>query len=62
MDRQHPRDWFDVLGLFEHGGLTSGIVECFVCYLAGHNRPVHEVLFANKIDIATAYANEFAGM
>lgn len=62
MDRQHPRDWFDVLGLFEQGGLTPGIVECFVCYLAGHNRPVHEVLFANKIDIAPAYANEFAGM
>lgn len=62
MDRQHPRDLFDVLGLYARGGLTDGIVECFVCYLAGHNRPVHEVLFANKIEIARAYANEFAGM
>ena len=51
MDRQHPRDWFDVLMLYEHGGLTEGIVECFVSYLAGHNRPVHEVLFANEIEI-----------
>ncbi len=62
MDRQHPRDLFDVLGLYENGGLTPGIVECFVCYLAGHNRPVHEVLFANKLDISPAFANEFKGM
>jgi hypothetical protein len=62
MDRQHPRDLFDVMGLYAQQGPTPGIVECFVCYLAGHNRPVHEVLFANRIDIARAYANEFAGM
>jgi hypothetical protein len=62
MDRQHPRDLFDVLGLHARDGLSQGIVECFVCYLAGHNRPVHEVLFANPIDIARSYANEFAGM
>lgn len=62
MDRQHPRDLFDVLGLYARDGLTQGIVECFVCYLAGHNRPVHEVLFANQIDIARSYANEFVGM
>jgi hypothetical protein len=62
MDRQHPRDLFDVLMLYAVTGLTPGIVECFVCYLAGHNRPVHEVLFANRIDISRAYENEFIGM
>jgi hypothetical protein len=62
MDRQHPRDLFDVLGLFAEGGLTTGVVECFVCYLAGHNRPIHEVLFANEIDITSAFGNEFEGM
>lgn len=62
MDRQHPRDLFDVLMLYSVTGLTPGIVECFVCYLAGHNRPVHEVLFANRIDISRAYENEFIGM
>lgn len=62
MDRQHPRDLFDVLGLYAHGGLTDGVVECFVGYLAGHNRPVHEVLFAREADIRQAYANEFSGM
>jgi len=62
MDRQHPRDIFDVMGLYENGGLTPGMVECFVCYLAGHNRPVHEVLFGNEVEISAAFTNEFAGM
>ena len=62
MDRQHSRDLFDVMGLYARDGLSQGIVECFVCYLAGHNRPVHEVLFANQINIARSYANEFVGM
>lgn len=62
MDRQHPRDLFDVRGLFEHGGLIAEIVECFVCYLAGHNRPVHEVLFSRDQDISSTFENEFVGM
>ena len=31
MDRQHPRDIFDVHGLYAGGGLTREIVDCFVC-------------------------------
>lgn len=62
MDRQHPRDLFDVRGLFESSGLTPEIVECFVCYLAGHNRPVHEVLFSRDQDMTAAFENEFVGM
>jgi hypothetical protein len=62
MDRQHPRDLFDVRGLFERGGLTPDIVECFVCYLAGHNRPAHEVLFSRDPDMSAAFENEFVGM
>jgi hypothetical protein len=62
MDRQHPRDLFDVHGMFRRFGLTPEIVECFVGYLAGHNRPVHEVLCSRDLDLAVAYENEFAGM
>jgi predicted nucleotidyltransferase component of viral defense system len=62
MDRQHPRDLFDVWHMFESDGLTDAAVECFVTYLAGHNRPTHEVLFGNEKDIASEYANNFVGM
>ena len=33
-----------------------------VSYLAGHNRPVHEVLFSNENDMGPAFNNEFIGM
>ncbi|UXS00092.1 nucleotidyl transferase AbiEii/AbiGii toxin family protein [Agrobacterium tumefaciens] len=62
LDRQHPRDLFDVWQLYETGGLTEGMVECFVVYLAGHNRPTHEVLFGNDKDISAEYERAFVGM
>ncbi len=62
MDRQHPRDLFDVLQLFEHEGITAGIRRTFVVYLASHNRPVHEVLFPSLRDIRKEYENDFEGM
>lgn len=62
MDRQHPRDLFDVMELFAHGGITPGIRRCFVVYLASHNRTFHEVLFPTPKDIRLAYEGSFAGM
>jgi predicted nucleotidyltransferase component of viral defense system len=34
LDRQHPRDLFDVMQLFEHEGITPDIRRAFVVYLA----------------------------
>ncbi len=62
MDRQHPRDLFDVWQMFTSDGLSDATVECFVTYLAGHNRPTHEVLFGNDKDIGDEYRNTFVGM
>lgn len=62
LDRQHPRDFFDVIGMYETCGLTKEIIECFVVYLAGHNRPVHEVLFSTDKNMTAAFENEFEGM
>jgi hypothetical protein len=62
MDRQHPRDLFDVWEMYKAGGLTDETVECFVTYLAGHNRPTHEVLFGRQKDIAQEYGTTFVGM
>ncbi|MCY1442795.1 Nucleotidyl transferase AbiEii toxin, Type IV TA system [compost metagenome] len=62
LDRQHPRDLFDAWQLYQAGGITDGMVECFVVYLAGHNRPIHEVLFGNDKDIAAEYERAFVGM
>lgn len=62
LDRQHPRDLFDVLQLIENEGITEGIMDAFVAYIACHNRPVHEVLEGVFHDIQYEYENNFVGM
>ena len=62
MDRQHPRDIFDVMHMLSRFGWQASFVDCFVAYLAGHNRPVHEVLFPKTKPLEPAFTNEFAGM
>lgn len=62
LDRQHPRDLFDVGQIYADGGISDGMVECFVVCLAGRNRLIHEVLFGNDKDISTEYEQVFVGM
>lgn len=62
LDRQHPRDLFDVMQLFAHEGVTPGIRRAFVVYLASSNRPVHEVLFPPLRDIRHDFEHNFQGM
>ncbi|WP_333607532.1 nucleotidyl transferase AbiEii/AbiGii toxin family protein [Arsukibacterium sp.] len=62
LDRQHPRDLFDVMQLFENEGITPDIRRAFVVYLACHNRPVHEVLFPQLKNISHDYQHNFVGM
>jgi predicted nucleotidyltransferase component of viral defense system len=62
LDRQQPRDLFDVMLLFAHEGITSGIRRAFVVYLASSNRPVHEVLFPPLRNIQHDYEHNFQGM
>ena len=62
LDRQHPRDLFDVMQLLAHEGITPGIRRAFVVYLCSHNRPVHEVLFPQLRDITLDYERTFKGM
>jgi len=62
MDRQHPRDLFDVMKLRENGGITDLMRQVFVGYLCGHNRPINELITPNKVDIVRAFENDFVGM
>ena len=62
LDRQHPRDLFDISRMYETHGLTGATIECFVLYLAGHNRPMHEVLVPRRKDIAREFESSFVGM
>lgn len=62
LDRQHPRDLFDVMELLAHEGITRQIRRSFVVYLASHNRPIHEVLAPVLRDISAEYESTFKGM
>lgn len=63
LDRQHPRDLFDIKLLYDKaGGLTKEIMQAFVVYLASGSRPMHELLSPNKLDVLSLFKNEFLGM
>jgi hypothetical protein len=62
LDRQHPRDLFDVMQLLANGGITPGMRRTFAIYLACHNRPIHELLTPALRDIGQEYERTFAGM
>ena len=61
LDRQHPRDLFDVKQLLK-AGITEEIKKAFLVYLASHNRPMHELLQPNRLDLRELYQQEFVGM
>ena len=62
LDRQHPRDLFDVKLLLDNEGITGEIRKAFVVYLASHDRPIHELLAPTRKDVRRIYENEFSGM
>ena len=62
LDRQHPRDLFDIHGLLQNEGLTDDIRQAFVVFLASHDRPMNELLTPNRKDLKQVYADQFSGM
>ena len=62
LDRQHPRDLFDVAVLLKNEGITDEIRKAFVVYLASHDRPIRELLDPTRKDMRQVYESEFAGM
>ncbi|CAM2155726.1 Nucleotidyl transferase AbiEii/AbiGii toxin family protein [Pararobbsia alpina] len=62
MDRQHPRDFYDAKYMYDAFGLPSDFIDAFVGYLVGHDRPVHEVLFAKPKSLTALHESEFVGM
>jgi len=62
LDRQHPRDLFDIKLLLEHEGLTEKTRKAFIVYLISHPRPMVELLDPHLKDIQPIFENEFKGM
>lgn len=62
LDRQHPRDFFDVHGLLQNEGISDDIRRAFVIFLASHDRPMSELLTPNRKDLKQVFADQFEGM
>ena len=62
LDRQHPRDLFDVKYLLANEGFTNEVKHGFLLCLLGSDRPTNEVITPNFQDQRSAMINQFAGM
>ena len=62
VDRQYPRDLFDVKLLYENEGLTDALFRTFLIYVASSGRPPHELVRPSLADLDEAFVREFEGM
>lgn len=62
LDRQHPRDFFDIYHLFLNEGITEEIKLGFITFLISHARPMSELIKPNYLDHRATFENQFAGM
>jgi len=62
IDRQHPRDLFDVHFLVKNEGLTAKTRKAFIVYLISHPRPMIEILNPQPKDLRDILEKEFKAM
>jgi predicted nucleotidyltransferase component of viral defense system len=62
LDRQHPRDLFDVRDLLRNEGVSDELRAAFAVYMISHHRPMAEVLSAVPKDLTHDFEHAFAGM
>jgi predicted nucleotidyltransferase component of viral defense system len=62
LDRQHPRDLFDVRDLLANEGITEELRRAFIAYIISHNRPMAEVLDPRFKALDEEFARGFVGM
>lgn len=62
LDRQHPRDLFDVKLLLDNEGFSDEVRRGFIFSLVCSDRPINEILNPNFQDQRATLENQFAGM
>jgi predicted nucleotidyltransferase component of viral defense system len=62
LDRQHPRDLFDVRDLLANEGISDDLRRAFIVYLISHDRPISEVVVPRRKDIKKEFEQGFDGM
>lgn len=62
LDRQHPRDLFDIRDLLANEGIDQTLRLAFLVYLLSHNRPMFEVLAPQPKSLQAEFRRGFLGM
>jgi predicted nucleotidyltransferase component of viral defense system len=62
LDRQHPRDLFDVRDLLANEGIDDALRRAFIVYILSRDRPMSEVLSPARKDISEEFLRGFEGM
>lgn len=62
LDRQHPRDLFDIHLLFENEGISEEIKLGFITLLISSPRPIHEIIRPNLTNQENIFRTQFEGM
>lgn len=62
LDRQHPRDLYDVRILLDNEGITDALMNVFLVYLISGNRPIAEILSPHPTPLKIAFNEQFSGM
>jgi hypothetical protein len=62
LDRQHPRDLFDVRDLLANEGIGDDLRRAFLVYLISHDRSMAEVLAARRKPPSKEFVETFEGL
>jgi predicted nucleotidyltransferase component of viral defense system len=62
LDRQHPRDLFDVRDLLANEGISDELRRAFLVYVLSHNRPMAELLAPTRKPLAGEFERGLVGM
>lgn len=62
LDRQHPRDLFDVRDLLAKEGISDELRRAFLVYVVSHKRPIAEILVPSRKALAEEFERGFVGM
>ena len=62
LDRQHPRDLFDIHGLLSSEGISNELRAAFVVYLISHHRSIESLLAPTRKELHQEFERGLEGM
>ena len=62
LDRQHPRDLYDVHGLLTNEGIDDKLRAAFIVYLLSGRKPIGETLSPKRTDLSDLFDKHLSGM